>query len=411
MGGTGVFYTFRRAVFHEAQRATTTACPLACGWRARTRRSASSTSALRVARARRSSGTQGEGRLAALDLDRPRPRHEPVDQVAGTDLQVAPLVDGVAMRGRAGSAPGAWRRRRAGRCRRPPAGAAGPASRGRAAARRAGRRARGRPRPRSARAPRRGARTPRAPAACAIRSSPPRRRAPAGPNARRWRRTTSSSALSPLGAPRGRGAASRALGRLRAPGAVGRHAHEGRPALERAPLELALALELGRSRAPWDGRRATPRRRRRSPRRCAASGARRPAASSAAARPRRRARRPCGASGGPPPRPRPPRRPGARARRRGAASRAAACRRRALRPAAPRRGRSGSKPSTRDHSAAGGAGQYCACRAPTASTASTSGRSRRSSSPWRASSARLSAVVVMRCAAVAHARHLTTRSG
>ena len=163
-------------------------------------------------RARGARGAQGEGRLAALDLDRPRPRHEPVDQVAGTDLQVAPLVDGVAVLDRAGCALGAWRRRRAGRCRRPPAGAAGPASRGRAAARRAGRRARGRPRPRSARAPRRGARTPRAPAAYAIRSSPRRRRAPAGPNARRWRRTTSSSALSPFGAPRGRGAASRALG-------------------------------------------------------------------------------------------------------------------------------------------------------------------------------------------------------
>ena len=244
MGGTGGFYTFRRAVFHEPQRATTTACPLACGLEG-----AHEPLGLvdeRAARGAREAleRAQGEGRLAALDLDRPRPGHEPVDQVAGTDLQVAPLVDGVAVLvgkdplaalggvGEQDAVEGGQQARR------------GRASRGRAAARRAGRRARGRSRPRSARGPRRGARTPRAPAACATRSSPPRRRGPPA-------RTPADGGARPRRAPcrpsarrAGAGPRSRALGAFGAPGAVGRHPHEGRPALERAPLELALALEL-----------------------------------------------------------------------------------------------------------------------------------------------------------------------
>ena len=97
MGGTGVFYTFRRAVFHEPQRATTTACPLACGLE-RAHEALGLVDQRAARRAREAlERAQGERRLAALDLDRPGPRHEPVDQVAGADLQVAPLVDGVAV--------------------------------------------------------------------------------------------------------------------------------------------------------------------------------------------------------------------------------------------------------------------------------------------------------------------------
>ena len=51
-------------------------------------------------------GAQGERRLAALDLDRPRSRDEAVDQVARADLQVAPLVDRVAVGVRQGSQGG-----------------------------------------------------------------------------------------------------------------------------------------------------------------------------------------------------------------------------------------------------------------------------------------------------------------
>ena len=330
MGGTGVFYTFRRAVFHEPQRATTTACPLACGG-GRARAARPRRRARCASRGEALERAQGERRLAALDLDRPRPAR-PARRPGSSGGSA-----GCAARrrrrggGRAGCAPGAWRRRPAGRCRRRPAGAAAPASRGRAAARRAGRRARGRPRPRSARARRRGARSAARTGGVRHPIQPATSSAPAGPNARRWRRTTSSSALSPFSAPRGRGAARRALGAFvpQLPSAGARTKADQR--WNGRHLSSALALELGRrSRLGCSASHASTNAPISS--RCAACGSRRSAASSAAPRPRRPARRRCAASGGPPPRRRPPRRPGARARTRGAASPAAACRRRALRP-------------------------------------------------------------------------------
>jgi hypothetical protein len=330
MGGTGAFYTFRRAVFHESQRATTTAWPLACGCRA-----AHEPLGLVDERALRGArealeGAQGERRLAALDLDRPRPRHQPVDEVAGADLQVAPLVDGVAVAvGQdAPAALGGVGEQDAveGRQQRGGAGVSGSG--------------RGAP----------GQVVERAPVlvlealevgAEALERLAHRRRAPADParhvvGARRPEgpqvaRTTSSSALSPFGAPRGRGAASRALGALapHAPSAGARTKADQRWNGRHLSSRWRSSSAFERA---WDARRATPRRRRRSSSWCAASAPRRPAASSAALRPRSPARRPCGASGGRRLAPRPRRRPGARAPRRGAASRAAACRRRARRP-------------------------------------------------------------------------------
>ena len=191
--------------------------------------------------------------------------------------------------------------------------------------------------------------------------------------------------------------------RLRAPGAVGRRPHEGRPALERAPLELALAVELGRRERlgmvgePLLDEGAD-----------LLAAARRPARVGPQLRQQLLdlgARLVVRAA------PVVARRLGRDRRVGRVLARGDEVQRRAQQRAgdelsvlaAPRRRRSGSKPSTRDHSAAGGAGQYCACRAPTASTASTSGRSRRSSRPCRASSARLSAVGRHGLRRVAHA--------
>ena len=395
MGGTGVFYTFRRAVFHEPQRATTTACPLACGWSARDE-PLGLVDQRGARRAREAlERAQRERRLAALDLDRPGPGDEPVDQVAGADLQVAPLVDGVAVL--------------VGQDARPALGGVGEqdAVEGGQQARRrrrlgVGPRRVGQVVERAAvlvlealeLAPRRssaartgGVRQPIQPATSS---------GPAGPNARRWRRTTSSSALSPFSAPRGRGAASRALGAFvpQAPSAGTRTKADqrwnGRHLSSRWRSSSACRERLGMLGDPLLDERAD-----------LLGAARRPARVGPQLGQQLLDRGAGLVVGAPPvvaapPRRRPRRRPGARARTRGAGSRAAACRRRARRRRAPRRRRRARSPRP-------------ATTAPPAAPASTApaGRrrprrrrpaaaSRRSSSPWRASSARLSAVVVMR---------------
>ena len=270
IGGTRGFYTFRRAVFHDAQRATTTLWALASGCRSRTRRSASSTSAVRVARAQALQRAQGEGRLAPLDLGRPRPRHEPVDEVAGADLQVAPLVDRVAMRvgqdalaalagvGQQDAVEGGQQAGRGGRL--------------------------------GVRPRRVGQVVERAALlvleACevgreALDRLAHRRRAPPDPARHVLGAGRPEGAQVPahdlierlvaLGrAARARRSAQRA-GRLGAPGAVGGRAHEARPALERAPLVLRAGARARPGPARRDEPRPTPRSRRRSPRRSAAS--------------------------------------------------------------------------------------------------------------------------------------------